>query len=33
MGSTLWSDSDDMGLTLFYFFIVENFIGTTLTIL
>ena len=33
MGSTLWSGSDDMGMTLFYFFIVKNFFGTTIIIL
>ena len=30
MGLTLWSGSDDMDPTLFYFSIVKSFIGTTI---
>ena len=30
MGLTLWSGSDDMDPTLFYFSIVKNVIGTTI---
>ena len=32
MGLTLWSGSDDMGPTLFYFSIVKRFIGNTIYI-